>query len=152
MFASRATHRPNPLGLSKVELRQVEYINGNVFLHLGAVDLVDGTPIFDIKPYIAYADSEPNAQSSFAQEKPPVKLTVEFTEQAKSAVKKREEKRPHLSRFIRQVLEQDPRPAYQQGKQSDRIYGMSLYEFNVKWRIKAGTVNCVEVIEIEKDK
>ena len=152
MFASRATHRPNPLGLSKVELRQVECINGNVFLHLGAVDLVDGTPIFDIKPYIAYADSEPNAQSSFAQEKPSAKLTVEFTEQAKSAVKKREEKRPHLSRFIRQVLEQDPRPAYQQGKQSDRIYGMSLYEFNVKWRIKAGTVNCVEVIEIEKDK
>ena len=152
VFASRATHRPNPLGLSKVELRQVECINGNVFLHLGAVDLVDGTPIFDIKPYIAYADSEPNAQSSFAQEKPPVKLTVEFTKQAKSAVKKREEKRPYLSRFIRQVLEQDPRPAYQQGKPSDRIYGMSLYEFNVKWRIKAGTVNCVEVIEIEKDK
>ena len=116
------------------------------------MDLVDGTPIFDIKPYIAYADSEPNAQSSFAQEKPPAKLTVEFTEQAKSAVKKREEKRPHLSRFIRQVLEQDPRPAYQQGKPSDRIYGMSLYDFNVKWRIKAGTVNCVEVIEIEKDK
>ena len=152
VFASRATHRPNPLGLSKVKLRQVECINGNVFLHLGAVDLVDGTPIFDIKPYIAYADSEPNAQSSFAQEKPPAKLTVEFTEQAKSAVKKREEKRPNLSRFIRQVLEQDPRPAYQQGRPSDRIYGMSLYEFNVKWRIKAGTVNCVEVIEIEKDK
>lgn len=68
VFASRATHRPNPLGLSKVELHQVECINGNVFLHLGAVDLVDGTLIFDIKPYIAYADSEPNAQSSFAQE------------------------------------------------------------------------------------
>ena len=69
-----------------------------------------------------------------------------------SLVKKLREKRPHLSRFIRQVLEQDPRPAYQQGKPSNRIYGMSLYEFNVKWRIKAGTVNCVEVIEIEKDK
>ena len=51
------------------------------------MDLVDGTPIFDIKPYIAYADSEPNAQSSFAREKPPTKLTVEFTDQAKSAVK-----------------------------------------------------------------
>ena len=149
VFASRATHRPNPLGLSKVELRQVECINGNVFLHLGAVDLVDGTPIFDIKPYIAYADSEPNSQSSFAQEKPPAKLTVEFTEQAKNAVKKREEKRPYLSRFIRQVLEQDPRPAYQQGKPSDRIYGMSLYEFNVKWKLKAGTIDCVEVIKIE---
>ena len=64
-------------------------------------------------------------------------------------VKKREEKRPHLSRFIRQVLEQDPRPAYQQGKPSDRIYGMSLYEFNIKWKLKAGTIDCVEVINIE---
>ena len=63
VFASRATHRPNPLGLSKVELRQVECIHGRVFLHLGSVDLVDGTPIFDIKPYIAYADSEPEAKS-----------------------------------------------------------------------------------------
>jgi UPF0066 protein HI_0510 len=47
------------------------------------------------------------------------------------------------------VLEQDPRPAYQQGKPSDRIYGMSLYEFNVKWKLKAGTIDCVEVINIE---
>ena len=67
VFASRATHRPNPLGLSKVELRQVECANGKVLLHLGSVDLVDGTSIFDIKPYLAYADSEPNAQSGFAQ-------------------------------------------------------------------------------------
>ena len=88
VFASRATHRPNPLGLSKVELRQVECIHGRVFLHLGSVDLVDGTPIFDIKPYIAYADSEPEAKSSFAQEKPPAKLNVEFTEIAQSAVEK----------------------------------------------------------------
>lgn len=152
VFASRATHRPNPLGLSKVELRKVECIHGNIFLHLGAVDLVDGTPIFDIKPYIAYADSEPEAQSGFAQEKPPVKLNVEFTEQAQCAVKKLEEKRPHLARFIREVIEQDPRPAYQQGKTSERIYGISLYEFNVKWRIKAETLDVVEVLDIEKIK
>ena len=152
VFASRATHRPNPLGLSKAELRQVECINGKVFLHLGAVDLVDGTPIFDIKPYIAYADCEPAAQSGFAQEKPAAKLNVSFTEPAFNAVLKYEVKRPHLARFIRQVIEQDPRPAYQQGKPSERIYGISLYEFNVKWRIKAGTVDMVEVLEIEKHK
>ena len=67
-------------------------------------------------------------------------------------VLKCEVKRPHLARFIRQVIEQDPRPAYQQGKPSERIYGISLYEFNVKWRIKAGTVDMVEVLEIEKHK
>ncbi|AOF53482.1 tRNA (N6-threonylcarbamoyladenosine(37)-N6)-methyltransferase TrmO [Rodentibacter caecimuris] len=150
VFASRATHRPNPLGLSKVVLRKVECIHGKVFLHLGSVDLVDGTPIFDIKPYIAYADSEPDAQSGFAQEKPAQKLQVEFSEQAQSAVKKLEQKRPHLMRFIREVIEQDPRPAYQQGKPSERIYGISLYEFNVKWKIKAGTVDVVEILDIEK--
>ncbi|OOF64675.1 tRNA (N6-threonylcarbamoyladenosine(37)-N6)-methyltransferase TrmO [Rodentibacter sp. Ppn85] len=152
VFASRATHRPNPLGLSKVVLRKVECIHSKVFLHLGSVDLVDGTPIFDIKPYIAYADSEPDAQSGFAQEKPPLKLQVEFSEQAQSAVKKLEQKRPHLMRFIREVIEQDPRPAYQQGKPSERVYGISLYEFNVKWKIKAGTVNVVEILDIEKNK
>lgn len=150
VFASRATHRPNPLGLSKVELRQVECIHGRVFLHLGSVDLVDGTPIFDIKPYIAYADSEPEAKSSFAQEKPPAKLNVEFTEIAQSAVEKYHKNRPHLVRFITEVIAQDPRPAYQQGKKTDRIYGISLYEFNIKWRIKAGTTDCVEILDIQK--
>lgn len=150
VFASRATHRPNPLGLSKVELRQVECIHGRVFLHLGSVDLVDGTPIFDIKPYIAYADSEPEAKSSFAQEKPPAKLNVEFTEIAQSAVEKYHKNRPHLARFITEVIAQDPRPAYQQGKETDRIYGISLYEFNIKWRVKAGTTDCVEILDIQK--
>lgn len=150
VFASRATHRPNPLGLSKVELRQVECIHGRVFLHLGSVDLVDGTPIFDIKPYITYADSEPEAKSSFAQEKPPAKLNVEFTEIALSAIEKYHKNRPHLTRFITEVIAQDPRPAYQQGKETDRIYGISLYEFNIKWRIKAGTTDCVEILDIQK--
>ena len=57
VFASRATHRPNPIGLSKVKLERIEIANGEVYLHLGSIDLVNGTPILDIKPYIAYADS-----------------------------------------------------------------------------------------------
>ena len=58
--------------------------------------------------------------------------------------------RPHLARFITEVIAQDPRPAYQQGKKTDRIYGISLYEFNIKWRIKAGTTDCVEILDIQK--
>lgn len=150
VFASRATHRPNPLGLSKVELRQVECRNGKVFLHLGAVDLVDGTPIFDIKPYVAYADSEPDARSGFAQEKPQDKLQVEFLPEAQSAVEKISKNRLHFARFIREVLAQDPRPAYQQGKKTDRIYGIKLYEFNVRWRIRPEDLRIAEVIEIRK--
>ena len=149
VFASRSTHRPNPIGLSKVELRHVECKNSKVLLHLGAVDLVDGTPILDIKPYLAYADSEPNAISGFAQSEPKPLLRVEFTAEAESAVKKHSKNRPHLQRFIIEVIQQDPRPAYQQGKTTDRLYGILLYDLNVKWRIKAGRVDVAEIVQIE---
>lgn len=150
VFASRATHRPNPLGLSKVELRSIEYKQDKVLLHLGSVDLVDGTPIFDIKPYLAFADSEPNAQCGFAQEKPLPLLDVKFSPAAQSVVQKLEENRPHLQRFITEVLQQDPRPAYQQGQVSERIYGVRLFEFNVKFQMK--TESLVELVEIEESK
>ncbi|MDU8923656.1 tRNA (N6-threonylcarbamoyladenosine(37)-N6)-methyltransferase TrmO [Pasteurellaceae bacterium LIM206] len=149
VFASRSTHRPNPLGLSKVELRKIECVNGKVLLHLGSVDLVDGTPIFDIKPYIAFADSEPTAQSAFAQEKPRVKLTVVFTDEAQSSLQKLENMTPHFARFVREVIEQDPRPAYQQGKTTDRIYGIALHDVNVCWRIQKGSTDVAEVFSIE---
>ncbi|WP_032093803.1 tRNA (N6-threonylcarbamoyladenosine(37)-N6)-methyltransferase TrmO [Necropsobacter rosorum] len=149
VFASRSTHRPNPLGLSKAELRRIECRNGRVLLHLGAVDLVDGTPIFDIKPYIAYADSEPAAKCGFAQSKPQALLQVEFTAQALDRAQKLEKKYPHFIRFIRQIIQQDPRPAYLQGKPSERMHGIALYEFNIRWRIKKSAVNIAEVLAVE---
>lgn len=153
VFASRATHRPNPLGLSKVKLEQVKIENGEVLLYLGGVDLVNGTPIFDIKPYIAYADSEPEAQSGFAQEKPTAPLSVEFTPEAQQAV----ENAPQFAKFgiteplafIRDVIAQDPRPAYQQGKPSDRIYGMHLAGLNVRWQLKNASLCKAIVIEVK---
>lgn len=148
VFASRATHRPNPLGLSKVALKQIECRNGKVLLHLGSVDLVDGTPIFDIKPYVVYADSEPHAQSGFAQEKPQTHLNVIFSEAAQSAVQKQVKLRPHFQRFITEVLQQDPRPAYQQGQYNERIYGVNLYEFNVRFQFVDENTVCV--IDIER--
>lgn len=146
VFASRATHRPNPLGLSKVELKCIECKNGKVLLHLGAVDLVDGTPIFDIKPYLAYADSEPNAQSGFAQHKPEATLQVQFSAAVKAQLKKYCDFNPRFRQFIQDVLAQDPRPAYQQGKITERIYGVKLGEFDVRWRML--TIDCAEVIEL----
>ncbi|MFU2090449.1 tRNA (N6-threonylcarbamoyladenosine(37)-N6)-methyltransferase TrmO [Avibacterium avium] len=151
VFASRATHRPNPLGLSKVELKRIEINQGEVLLHLGSVDLVDGTPIFDIKPYIAYADSEPNANSGFAQQPPEAKRQVSFSPQAQAQLIKCGTKYPNFSRFITELLEQDPRPAYQQGKTSDRIYGMKLYEFNVRWWVRDENSDYVEVLDIQPD-
>ncbi|NBI42623.1 tRNA (N6-threonylcarbamoyladenosine(37)-N6)-methyltransferase TrmO [[Haemophilus] felis] len=148
VFASRATHRPNPLGLSKVALRNVECDKGRVRLHLGSVDLVDGTPIFDIKPYIAYADSEPHAISGFAQEKPLASLQVEFSPLALQQLENIERIYPHFQRFVREIIAQDPRPAYQ--KQQERLYGMHLYDYNIRWKIHHNHADIAVVISIEQ--
>ncbi|AKD38696.1 hypothetical protein I926_06880 [Pasteurella multocida subsp. multocida OH4807] len=149
VFASRATHRPNPLGLSKVALRHIECRHGKVLLHVGPVDLVDGTPIFDIKPYLAYADSEPNACSGFAQDKPERKLQVILSESVINMLQKIEQKRPHFTRFITDVIAQDPRPAYQQNRSNDRIYGCRLDDFNIRWQIAANSTQAI-IFEIEE--
>ena len=128
----------------------MECIHGRVFLHLGSVDLVDGTPIFDIKPYITYADSEPVGKIKFRARKTTCKIKRRIYRNRPKRGGKYHKNRPHLARFITEVIAQDPRPAYQQGKETDRIYGISLYEFNIKWRIKAGTTDCVEILDIQK--
>ncbi|AGO15572.1 tRNA (N6-threonylcarbamoyladenosine(37)-N6)-methyltransferase TrmO [Glaesserella parasuis] len=153
VFASRATHRPNPLGLSKVALDRIEVKEGEVYLHLGSVDLVDGTPILDIKPYVAYADSEPNALSGFAQDKPEVKLQVLLTEQALQAVKSCQNFAKFgiedPVQFLCDVVAQDPRPAYQQSKPSERIYGMHLAGYNVTWQIDKVRQDLAHILNIE---
>lgn len=157
VFASRATHRPNPLGLSKVKLEQVMIENGEVYLKLGSVDLVNGTPVLDIKPFIAYADNEPLAKSGFAELKPESKLRVEFCDEVKQAVKfcqnfaKFGIEQP--LEFIRDVIAQDPRPAYQQGKYSGRVYGMSLVGYNIRWQVNAeqqALVLSIKPVELSK--
>lgn len=152
VFASRATHRPNPIGLSKVALEKVEIKDNDVLLHLGSVDLVNGTPILDIKPYVTYADSEPEARSSFAQDKPTAKLEVIFSNSALQAVTSSpyfvKFNIHHPIEFIRQVIAQDPRPAYQQGKASSRIYGMHLANHNILWKINEQKLNVAEVLEV----
>ena len=152
VFASRATHRPNPLGLSKVELKGVEIDSDGVKLRLGSVDLVDGTPIFDIKPYLAYADSEPHAQSGFAQHKPQAKLAVKFMPKALQVVNASRNFAKFAIQdpvhFLQEIIEQDPRPAYQQGKISERIYGMNIADHNVLWRIDEHDPNTAWVIDL----
>lgn len=135
VFASRATHRPNPLGLSKVRLERIEITAHKVLLHLGSVDLVNGTPILDIKPYLAYADSEPLAKSSFAQAKPEAALQVYFSELAKQQTLAWQQQYPDLLVLIEEILQQDPRPAYQKQQITDRIYGMTLWDINIRWQM-----------------
>ncbi|MDV6317857.1 tRNA (N6-threonylcarbamoyladenosine(37)-N6)-methyltransferase TrmO [Chromohalobacter sp. HP20-39] len=130
VFATRSTHRPNRLGLSLVELVKVDTRHG-VTLHLRGHDLVDGTPVLDIKPYLAWAEALPEARSGFAPAPPP-SLPVTFSAAAEAALLMRRDG-DSLRELIRQVLAQDPRPAYHKNAQhaSERHYGVRLRDVDV---------------------
>jgi tRNA-Thr(GGU) m(6)t(6)A37 methyltransferase TsaA len=130
VFASRSPFRPNSFGLSLVELLDVRTDDG-VVLTFGGVDLVDGTPILDIKPYVPFVESLPDARGGFV-DGPPPQLAVQFTAGAEAAIAAAMVARPALRELIIEVLAQDPRPAY--AEPSARIYGVRLYQYDVKWR------------------
>lgn len=138
VFATRSTFRPNPIGMSLIELQDV-YIQGKeVVLKLGSLDLMDGTPIIDIKPYLPFAESHPQARAGFAQSAPAGNMVVFFSPQAEQQLLQSLPRYPHLRRFITQVLAQDPRPAYRKKEENGREYAVCLLEYNVRWRVIAG--------------
>lgn len=132
VFATRSTHRPNRLGLSLVELERVE-VTGGVRLYLRGHDLVDGTPVLDIKPYLPWAESRPEAQTGFAPA-PPTCRQVIFSANAEAALAQRSDG-ASLRELIEQVLAQDPRPAYREGAEQ-RCYGMALRDVDVRFYAK----------------
>ncbi len=146
VLATRSTFRPNPIGMSVVKLDSIEIDNQDVILHISGMDLLDQTPIVDIKPYIPYSDSLPHANAGFAQAEPQINLTVAFSEQAQLALTKLKKDLPELSLLIKQVLAQDPRPAYKKNKNDDKIYGMNLYNLNIQWRML--NLESIDVINI----
>jgi tRNA-Thr(GGU) m(6)t(6)A37 methyltransferase TsaA len=132
VFATRATHRPNPLGLSVVKLEGIK--NGR--LQISGIDLLDGTPLVDIKPYVPYADALPNAINGIASESPALS-TVEFSSAAlASAVLQGKRLQQPVQELIEQMLSQDPKPAYQQ-PDPERIYGVKIWDLEVKWCYRA---------------
>lgn len=141
VFASRSTHRPNGLGMSVVRLEKVE--NGK--LYVSGIDLLDGTPIVDIKPYIPFNDAVVSASNQIA-EQPPELLAVQWQgsalEQAKQHAKRLN---AQVVELIEQILAQDPKPAYQQ-PEPERIYGTKLWDLDVRWHYP--TANCIEVLEV----
>jgi tRNA-Thr(GGU) m(6)t(6)A37 methyltransferase TsaA len=110
VFATRSTFRPNPIGLSAVKLERIATDHGKVVLHLAGVDVLDGTPVLDIKPYLPYADCIPTATGGFATEVPPSGLAVEFSPAAAAFCAALPVGDPR--ELITQLLRQDPRPAY----------------------------------------
>jgi tRNA-Thr(GGU) m(6)t(6)A37 methyltransferase TsaA len=141
VFATRSMYRPNSIGLSVVALEAVENAAGRVRLHLGGVDLLDGTPVLDIKPYLPYADSLPHARGGFADHPPEVRLAVRFGAAAERVLAGRSDG-PQLRRLIAALLALDPRPAYRSGERGDpsRQFGMRLQDLDVRWRVESGVV------------
>ncbi|NCE64165.1 tRNA (N6-threonylcarbamoyladenosine(37)-N6)-methyltransferase TrmO [Pseudoflavonifractor sp. 524-17] len=128
VFATRSPFRPNPIGLSSVRLLAIQRWPdvGHVLLVAGA-DLMDGTPIYDIKPYVPYADSHPEAAGGFAPDRPAPRLAVDFPPALLERVP------PDRRAALAGVLAQDPRPTYQNSP--DRVYGLCFAGLEIKFRV-----------------
>lgn len=146
VLATRSPFRPNNIGLSVVRLLEVR-TSPKVELIVAGVDLVDGTPVVDIKPYIPYADAVDEAQSTFADSAPaltPVTIPEPILAQARAY---RDGWGTDLASLIAQVLAQDPRPAYQKSAPG-RVYGMKLCNFNLCWRYTDQGIEVVSLTEL----
>jgi len=147
VFASRSMFRPNPIGLSVVELERVDTTTEQPRLLLKGVDLLDGTPILDIKPYLPYVDAIPNAHGGYAHGTPEPRLQVNISSAAAAQCANYEHTYPNLRELIIHVLELDPRPAYYDEEHSTKEFGMRLLDFDIKWCVEGEQV---EVLAIEK--
>ena len=138
VFASRSPFRPNNLGLSCVELISVEYEKENGYvLIVGGADLLDGTPIYDIKPYLPYSDSKPEAKGGYAEEEAGHRLEVVIDEALLEKIAK-EKRQP-----IFDCLADDPRPSYQDDEK--RIYKMTYAEYDVDFTVDGNLLTVVAV-------
>ncbi len=138
VFATRSPFRPNPIGLSCVKIESIEYSPsvGPIIIVTGA-DLMNGTPIYDIKPYITYSDSHPEAKCGFADETFGKKLSVDFSDDVTSVLS------PDLRKILIELLEQDPRPAYQ--NEPDRVYSFEHGNFLIKFTVKGKTLTVISL-------
>lgn len=152
VFASRSPYRPNALGLSLVELISVSRERQQTRLMISGPDLLDGTPVIDIKPYLAYAESKPDARSAYAHEKPKLDQPVEFAEEALAFTQQNHEKYGiDLIRLIKQLLQQDPRPAYFRGDYAQKVFSMSLYDFDLNWQVLPDKILVLGFRDIKAD-
>ena len=144
VFATRSPFRPNSLGLSCVKLEGIKLSgpNGPVLCVAGA-DLMDGTPIFDIKPYLPHADCHPDATGGFSETVKDYGLKVVFPDALLQILP--EDKREAICR----VLEQDPRPGYRHGK-SGRRYGVAFAGFDVRFTVEGEVLTVCEVVPLDR--
>ncbi|SIO95666.1 tRNA (N6-threonylcarbamoyladenosine(37)-N6)-methyltransferase TrmO [Vibrio spartinae] len=144
VFASRSTFRPNGIGMSAVELQGIRQEGSQTWLDVGSVDLVDGTPIIDIKPYLPYADRIEHAHGGYADSEP-TSTKVRFSDIARQSLAGHP-RADEIEAVITQVLAQDPRPAYKKDKPDEKEYAVNLFDLNVKFSVSQSiiTVTAIE--------
>ena len=145
VFATRSPFRPNSLGLSCVEIIGIEETADNgMVIHVAGADLMDGTPIFDIKPYVPYSDSHPDALGGFTTTASDFLLNVHFPAQLLEIL-------PQGKREAAlEVLSHDPRPSYQQS--AERIYGLAFSGFDIRFSVEGSDLYVKEVLALPQDK
>ncbi|MDX1801971.1 MAG: tRNA (N6-threonylcarbamoyladenosine(37)-N6)-methyltransferase TrmO [Marinobacter sp.] len=146
VFASRSPFRPNSLGLSVVRNRGLRREGSALLLAISDHDLIEGTPILDIKPYLPFADAVPDARIGWADAPPTERLTVTFTPAAEQQLATLDPLRyPEFRELIEDVVSYDPRPSFRRGRDEDRIYGAHLYDFNVRFQFTEEGVQVLTV-------
>lgn len=150
VFASRSPFRPNSLGLSVVRNRGVVRKNGQLVLQISDHDLIEGTPILDIKPYLPFADSVAGAHLGWAAQAPVERLAVVFLAEAQQQLSVLDsEQYPDFAALIEDVVSYDPRPSFRRGTEEARIYGAHLYDVNVRFRFVTDSQGSrVEVLSV----
>jgi tRNA-Thr(GGU) m(6)t(6)A37 methyltransferase TsaA len=138
VFATRSPYRPNPLGLSSVKIDRIEQdASLGPVIHVRGADLMDGTPIYDLKPYIPFTDSHPDAMSGFARHSPDQLLEVSLGEPWLAKLP------PGTEEVLRDVLALDPRPSYQ--NDPDRVYGMEFQDLEIRFAVRGKVLTVVEI-------
>jgi tRNA-Thr(GGU) m(6)t(6)A37 methyltransferase TsaA len=141
VFSSRSGFRPNSIGLSAVEMVGLQRTGRRLQIELKGVDLIDGTPVLDVKPYLPYADAIPEAWGGFADQAPEPHNEVRFSASAQAFCEIQKDKGfPRLESLVREVLSCDPRPAYYHRNPPKASFGMRLYNFEIKWQMDANEI------------
>ena len=140
VFATRSPFRPNPIGLSSVRLLGVETTDEGTVLTVGGADILDGTPIYDIKPYLPYTDSHPDAVGGFAEEVKDYRLEIKIPKECSERIPCEERA------TICELLSQDPRPSYKED--GERIYGMKYGKLEIFFKVASGTVTVTDIKDI----
>lgn len=143
VFATRASFRPNPIGLSLVLIDSIEQQADKLWIHIKGADLMDQTPVIDIKPYVPYSDVIHDARGGFTDNISEPILRIQFSAQAELDVSRAQNRYPEIKAFVYQLLSLDHRAYYY--KKIDKIFSTTVYDYDLKWKIHGQQVEVISL-------